>query len=760
MSSTSLTWSRRLSCCFLTALAAASSAGSAAQAAAGVTAEDGARPRVGLVLAGGGAKGGAHIGVLKVLEELRVPIDCIAGTSMGALVGGGYASGIKANDLEKFILSIDWQREVGGLGMRAFEPIEQKRSSVTYSNKLELGLQDGHLVMPGGIINTSNIENLLRSYVAQSRQTSNFDQLPIPFRAVSTDMISGKMVVLKDGDLATAMRASMAIPGAFSPVETDQYILADGGMVRNIPVDIARDLCADIVIVVNLVEPEPTREQLRSATQLAGRSFDVMFAENENIQLNSLTTADIRIDVPMGDIGTASFERIPETIPLGETAARGQLTRLSALALPESAYATWRDGITTSQALEVKLAEVDFDGLERVNPAYLRSKATVRSGDVVDSKDLSREATGLLALQDFSTIGYRIEGEADAATLVWLPKEKSYGPNYVRLDLGLYTSQGGDLAFNVYAQHKRTWLNSLGGQWENDLQFGRDNFLVTSLYQPLDTAQTFFVAPEFFLTRSDQDVFNDNDRIAKYRFGDLGGSLAVGVNLGNRFQARAGYLYTHRTIDVETGSVLMPTGDRNDAGLMAEAIYDSRDTRFSPNKGIAGVLRFMQSAESLGGDLDWKKGELGIGIAVPVFSRDVLWVTLAGGSSLDSDLPADRAFALGGPSSFPGFELGQLRVDDYWTVGSSYLWKIKDTMSIRGKALYAGLGLQAGQISGRIDQQPGEDLASISAYLSGRTIVGPLRVGIAATTSDAWSLWLAVGRPVGNGTVLESNLFR
>ena len=185
------------------------------------------RPRVGLVLAGGGAKGGAHVGVLKVLEEMRVPIDCIAGTSMGALVGGGYASGIPASDLERFLLSIDWQRVVGGQGMRDLEPIEQKRSSVTYSNSLELGLQKGSLVIPSGIINTSNIENLLRSYVAKSRQKADFDDLPIPFRAVATDMISGQMVVLERGDLATAMRASMAIPGAFAPVATDEYVLAD-----------------------------------------------------------------------------------------------------------------------------------------------------------------------------------------------------------------------------------------------------------------------------------------------------------------------------------------------------------------------------------------------------------------------------------------------------------------------------------------------------------------------------------------------------
>ena len=233
------------------------------------------RPRIGLVLAGGGAKGGAHVGVLKVLEEMHVPIDCIAGTSMGALVGGGYASGIPAKDLETFVTTIDWKKVVGSQGRRDLEPIEQKRDGVTYSNDFEFGITPDGIVLPGGLVNTSNIEDLLRSYVATARLTDQFDKLPIPYRAVATDMVTGSMVVLDKGDLATAMRASMAIPGAFAPVLMDDKILNDGGLVRNIPIDVARDLCADQVIVVNLVElpidPEAPAHRHAAAVAHHGR---------------------------------------------------------------------------------------------------------------------------------------------------------------------------------------------------------------------------------------------------------------------------------------------------------------------------------------------------------------------------------------------------------------------------------------------------------------------------------------------------------
>jgi NTE family protein len=205
-------------------------------------------------------------------------------------------------------------------------------------------------------------------------------------------MVSGDMIVLDHGDLATAMRASMAIPGAFSPVVGDGLILADGGMVRNIPVDVARDTCADIVIVVNLVEPPATADKLVQATQMLSRSMDVMFEANEKIQLQSLTERDIRIDVLMGEIGSSDFERVPETIPLGEAAARRVADRLSALAVSNAEYTAWRQRITTPQEIEAKLAEVRFEGLERVNPEYLQTITTIRPGDEADGDQQGRPA--------------------------------------------------------------------------------------------------------------------------------------------------------------------------------------------------------------------------------------------------------------------------------------------------------------------------------------------------------------------------------
>ena len=216
---------------------------------------------------------------------------------------------------------------------------------------------------------------------------------------------------------------------------------------------------------------------------------------------------------------------------------------------------------------------------------------------------------------------------------------------------------------------------------------------------------------------------------------------------------------TSGTSSVDIGSELLPAGRPVDAGITVSADFDSRDTAFNPTRGLALALEYMRSDDGLGADRGWDRAELGVGMAVPL-RNDVLWVTLAGGSDLGSDLPADRTFALGGPGSFPGLELGEFRVDGYWTVGTSYLWKVKDVLPIRNLALYAGVQLVGGAIDDRIDDGADGDIYGGSVFLTGRTLVGPLTVGIGTTSTDSWSLWLSVGRPIGHGTILEKGIFR
>ena len=709
------------------------------------------------MLAGGGAKGGAHVGVLKVLEELHVPIDCIAGTSMGALVGGGYSSGLPAADIERFVRAVNWKAVVGGVGRRELEPTEQRRNADEASAIGELGYDEHGLVLPAGLISTGSIEDLLRGYVAQARLEPDFDLLPIPFRAVATDMVKGQMVVLNRGDLATAMRASMAIPGAFSAVVSKPYVLSDGFVVRNIPVDVARQTCADVVIVVKLVSPPSDPDKLRSAPQLLSRTMDVMVEANENAQLSTLTERDVRIDVPMGDIGAGDFERTAEAIPLGETAARAMAQQLARYSVPTQEYTAWRKSVTLHQQLELKVADVRFEGLKYVNGEYLRTLTEVRTGDVVNTGRLSQDALRMGVLEDLDSVEYRFIGDPNHPELVWVPKERSGGPNFIRPSIGLYADGGGDISMVLGVQHVRRWLNSYGAQWRNNLEIGFETGLETSLYQPLNVAQTYFIEPKLLWKRTLESLYSDGEKVANYQFVDLGGEFDLGAALARHGQVRVGYWnQKHRSI-VSTGIALFPEFNVREAGPAATLIYDTRNESSFATKGIAAELDYLRSDNSLGADRDWEYLEGALRTAVPV-GKNLMWATVAGGSDLGSKLPPDRAFALGGPS-FPGYQIDELRMRRYWTASGSFLWRLVDVMPIRNKALYGGFALQAGRVYQRVDPVPDGTLYGGSLYIGGQTPIGALTLG-AGVATNSWSMWLSLGRPIGNGSILDKGLFR
>ena len=267
--------------------------------ASAATAEQ--RPRIGLVLGGGGAKGAAHLGVLAVLDEMRIPVDCVVGTSMGALVGGIFATGQTATEIQAAVGEISWSETIAFAGRRKKEPMHRKLAGVTYSNSLEFGWGEGRLQTPRGFVDAQRIEQTIGSLVWSGQGVEDFDQLPIPFRAIATDMQTGEMVVLSSGDLALAMRASMAVPGIFAPVTLDGRILGDGGLSRNLGVDVARQTCADVVIAVAVPTPQPTAEQLQSPLSMMGRTIEVLIGAHEKQQLETLTDEDVRLVVHFKD---------------------------------------------------------------------------------------------------------------------------------------------------------------------------------------------------------------------------------------------------------------------------------------------------------------------------------------------------------------------------------------------------------------------------------------------------------------------------
>jgi NTE family protein len=272
------------------------------------------------------------------------------------------------------------------------------------------------------------------------------------------------------------------------------------------------------------------------------------------------------------------------------------------------------------------------------------------------------------------------------------------------------------------------------------------------------------VEPGLRLQQTIEDIYQGGDRLAKYHFRDVGAGFDFGRNIGTHTQVRLGYLYTHRSFSRDTGIGVLPEefgDDRNDGGIAFSLTRDTRDRGFSATRGSAAVVEYTVAEDWLGGQLDWQRAEAAVAMAVPL-GRNVIWTTLSGGSDFGSDLPFDRLFTLGGPGSFPGLELGEIRAEDYASLSGSYLHKLTDLMSLRGQAIYAGLRLQVAQVSGYnpLDGEKDSSILGGSLYFTGSTPVGPLTLGYGATSTDAWSVWLAIGRPVGHGTLLERGIFR
>jgi NTE family protein len=716
-----------------------------------------ARPKIGLVLAGGGAKGAAHIGVLQVLDELHVPVDCVVGTSMGALVGATFASGIPAPEIERSVLAIDWQRTVGGQGRRDRMPIKRKLSTMTYSNSLEVGLQHGSLRLPGGLIATQEIEQVIRTLVASARYTHDFDDLPIPFRAIATDMVAGEMVVLDGGDLAQAMRASMALPGVFSPVDIDGKVLSDGGLMRNLPVDIARKLCADVVIAVWMSSPPPTASDLTSSLSLMSRSVDVMIATNQREQIASLRPTDVGIEVPMGDIGTSDFQRVPEAVELGRKAAEMQRAALQRFAVSDDAYRAWLAKLHTAENETPVLADVKILGTQRVNPEYVRAQLEhVAAGKAVTAEDITADTERIYALGDFERVDYSLTGPADARVLEIQAVEKSWGPDFLRFDLGLSTYEGGDIFAILRLDHDRTWVNSLGGQWHNALQIGRQTIAQTDFYQPIDVRQRFFVQPLALAEDDYEDVYLDGDRVARYIMRQRYAQVDVGMNVGTRAQLRLGVRSASHEATVDTGMPALPELEHTpDATVQLRAVLDTRDSAALPTRGTFLNARYAHSEDWFGGQFDYSMFEALMAKAFSVRGGDSLAILVGGGETLSGQLPVTEQFEIGGIRTFPGLRPGELRGNSYWTAGTRYAWRLADIQPLFGQALYAGIRLQAAEMHERIDGVPGEVLYGLSGALGGSTPIGPFIFSLGWVSNHSYQLQFTLGRPVAEGTLLD-----
>jgi NTE family protein len=705
-----------------------------------------AAPRIGLALSGGGARGLAHVGVLKVLDEMRVPIRCVTGTSMGAIVGATFAAGTPPAEMAKIVLAADWEGIFRDQPPREEIAIRRKADDYKTLFQPEFGVTEDGLRLPKGVIAGVSIESFFRVLSTPSFGVTDFDKLPIPFRAMATDIETGEAVVLDRGSIAQAMRASMSVPGALAPVEIDGRLLVDGGIANNLPINEARKLCADVVIAVNISTPPLKRKDLTSALTVTAQLINFLGKQTVDDQLRSLGPNDVLIQPDLGDISAAKFDRSADAIRIGEDATRAMADSLRRFSLPPEQYAALRATQVAERRELGTVDEIRVEGLERTNPAVARALVESKPGEPLSEEKVGADLRRIYGRGDFENITYRIEGAGPRAMVIE-PREKSWGPDYLKFGLGLASDFAGENQFNLLVQYRRTWLNRLGGEWLTEAQVGQDTHLMTQFYQPLNDAGRWFVMPHAWIGQFTRGIFDDDDKVADYlvRRGEVG--LDAGAVLGTWGQVQLGPVWSRIDARVDTGSANLPSVEETTAGVRAGLFIDQTDQAFFPSRGYRIGATAYGATESMGSNASYQRLE-GVLRAATSWGPHRVMFTALGGTDLSSDMPAYESFKLGGPLRLSGYRLGQFDGREMAFGSLMYYNRTLPLPDILGSGIYVGGSAEVGRISSRADGlgSPGT-LWSGSVFLGADTFLGPLYFGFGLGGSGNWSLYLLLGAP-------------
>ncbi|WP_395693959.1 patatin-like phospholipase family protein [Piscinibacter sp.] len=717
------------------------------------------RPRVGLVLSGGGARGLAHVGVLKLLEREHVPVDVITGTSMGAIIGGLYASGMSAAQLEAELLKVDWGSVFASRVDRQLLSQRRKEEDFEISPVIEIGMHEGELRAPLGALSGRGLETLLRRYTLPVRDVRNFDALPIPFRALATDMESGKPVVLSQGDLALALRSSMSVPGVFAPTEVDGRILGDGGLVDNVPVDVARAMGAEVLIVVNIGTPIAGRETLGSVGGLTAQMINILTEQNVQRSLASLGAKDVLIAPELGKLTSSDFERTRELIAAGERGSEPLAARLAALALPEAAYAQWRAARPQPGKPEARVAFIRFEGTELTNPQRFAAQLESRPGQPFDSAKAERDARRLAASGDYLRADYLLVSSAEGDGLVFDLEDKPWGPHYFRIGLDLATDFRGGSGFNVKISHNRHWLDANGSEWRNQVQIGEVPRWYTEIYHPLNwtlgLSNDWFVSAYAEALRRDITRYDNDSGAVVSLYNRKSGTL--GIDLGQPWaelgELRMGLTLRLERTTPEVVTTALSSGDGpstvRETGLRVAAVVDQLDFANFPTRGY----RF--DAEAVGGRRGRSESN-----AREDFTRLEAEGTLArswGQHTLNlyarvqrtpqDSLSALGRYTLGGFHQLSGYRSGQL--DGNSVVFTRLTWYRRSlTAPVFTRGFFVGATLEAGNAWARWSEVRARELRSgMSAFLGADTGLGPVYFGLTYAPQGSAGLYLFVGRP-------------
>ncbi len=709
--------------------------------------DDIARLKIGLVLSGGGARGVAHVGVVKVLDEMRIPVDYIAGTSMGAMVGSLYASGISAAELERIFQDADWLVLLSDRPPHAQRSYRRKTDDLGFLVDFEVGVNKEGLIIPQGVVQGQNLTLELRRLLSPVVTISDFDRLPIPFRTIATDLVNGHEIVLSSGDLPMAIRTSMSAPGLLKPVRLNDRLLIDGGVANNLPVGITRLMGADVLIVVDVGTPLADEADLDSSLKIMKQMTTIMGRARTEEQIQLMTDEDVLITPDLGPIGFQSFDQAAQAIRVGEVAARKSMGELNQFSVSEEVYAAHRQSLLRARGEPPVIHQVAIENESKLSTKVLETRLSDQRGKPLDVEQLNADIADIYGFDTFETVDYSIETHDSENRLVVRSSPKSWGPNYLRFGVNLEDDFDGNSSYNFAARFTKAEINARGGELRVDAVVGDTPHFAVELYQPLDYASRWFVNPRLSYERSNQGLFDGGNQIAEFLSDATQLSLGVGRQFSNWGELRLTLYRTFADQDVRIGDPALGNASGDVTNFTLGFGYDTIDRFAIPRSGTFVQAAWAGLREGFGADVTADIGQLVL-LKPQTWGRNTLlhWWDLSSVSQ-SGDTPFDT-FALGGLFNLSGYSRDELRGDHRAIGRLVYYRRLGDrAMPKIGMPIYLGASIEIGNVwQDRADASFGNALAAGSVFVVFDTVIGPLYLAYGAAEGDRQSAYLFLGQ--------------
>ena len=699
-----------------------------------------ARPRVGLVLSGGGARGAAHIGVLQFLEEEQIPVDCVAGTSMGALIASAWLSGMSPKTMAHELSQVDWSDMFHDAP--DFTEVSPHRRSFEYDYMAgaEIGIGQNGLKFPQGVAYGQKIKLFFNHLLKVTHGERTIESLPLPLSIMATDIGTGERVEIKTGNITQAMRASMSVPGLLAPFAINGKKFVDGGLTDNLPIEIVRRRCTpDVVIAVNTGTPIANSAQVESVFDVAGQVINILTEQNVQESLKSLKKGDIYLIPELGNFSAMDFAKIPEIVPLGFEIAKQNRPAFLKLKSDLKTWASWQAKLKNDSE-ELKITKVEVAALQHVNPAAVRRFFSDKED--LNEKTIARDVQRIYADGFFERVDYTVLKQQDRNILRLLPTEKSWGPDYLRFAAHLNSNSAEGSFFNMRAAYHKTWLNALGGEFLVETSLGEEWHLKGLWYQPLRKSQDYFLRFSTKIMREKLPIFWENKKTGEFSHSEQNVAFALGRNFATFGEVSLGAAHRSGFYSQKMGeSIHLPRAHYHLSSAFLTLDFEQFDRLYFPRQGWSFKAKLAQNHPQ------YTRAEGVLKTALPITKKDIWNLKIKYAAAASGKLPYFDTDHLGGFQNMSALAPHALWSDDLLYLGSS--WEhVLGSMPLGKGDLRFGVLLEGARAPLAFTQNRRKYVDSSALYLGGETFLGPAFLGVGYSAElSVYNAFLFIGMP-------------